>query len=143
MIFATLDAHLPHAPDIAAAAVAPGMLFAWCANMRLLAPAVEETFATELLRLRVREVKGSEVLVATGGALTSEMVNDDGRRFLADYHPRFDEDYRSVFGADVYAVADTWANYDELAPVLTRRLLGEPPRPAQGWTARLRSWFGR
>ncbi len=143
MIFATLDTHLPHAPDLAAAAVPPGLLFAWCANMRLLAPAVEEAFATELLRLRVREAKGSEVLVATGGELTSEMLNPDGQRFLGGYHTRFDDDYRDVFGADIYAVADNWASYDRLAPVLTRRLLGKPPGKSRSLGDRVRAWLGR
>ena len=36
-------------------------------------------------------------------------------------------DYASVFDLDPYLVEDTWVNYDKIAQLLTRELLGDIP----------------
>ena len=73
-----------------------------------------------ILRIRYREATGSELLTTCGGDLHSALFTEAGQRFLAAYYTRYMEDYRQVFGDDVYAVEDTWDNYAKLAPAITR-----------------------
>ncbi len=122
-----------------------GMLLAWCVNMRLIAEEVLAEHEQLVLRLRFEEASGSELLIACGGALDAALFNDEGRRFMNEFYPRYMDVYRGVFGEDCYAVRDTWSNYQKLAKVLTAEYLGPPPqaRSGKGVLARLSAWLRR
>lgn len=142
-----LDAHLGEAPDIAQASIPMGMLLAWCANMHLLSADALQTHERLILRLRFEDALGSELLIACGGALQRDLFNAEGQRFLDAYYPQYMAVFRSVFGEDFYSLADTWANYRRLAPVLTRAYLGEPgnarSKAAGGLLGRFTRWWKR
>ncbi len=72
----------------------------------------------------MQDAKGSELLMSVGGVLDAGLFTDRGQRFTESYYPRYMEDYRSTFGEDLYAVEDSWGNYDKIARVLTKELLG-------------------
>lgn len=143
-MYDTLDAHVARAGDLQHACIPLGMLLAWCANLRLLSEAVEQEHGALLLRIRVREVTGAVLFTACGGTLSDALLNREGQAFIAGYYPQYLQDYASTFGADIYAVEDTWSNYELLAPVLTRALLGNPrteAHPVRDWIGKVRSWW--
>ena len=108
MIYDDLDRHLPVAGAIERAAVPLGMYLAWCVNLQLTGRTLEDEAGSMLLRLRYREKTGSELLLAVcGGVLDAVDVEDD------------------------------WDHYDRLAPLLTRRYLGE----GRGTDRRGRRWW--
>lgn len=122
--FDDLGRHLAAAGSIDRAAVPLGMYLAWCANHQLLSPALQDHAGTLVLRVRFREVTGSELLVAgCGGCLGAEHLDAEGRAFTEAYYGRYLDDFRSIFGADPYGVRDDWDHYDRIAPLLTRQLM--------------------
>ena len=124
MIHDDVSRHLGEARTYDRAAVPLGIYVAWCANLQLLAPALAEQAAELVLRVRFREITGAELLiVGCAGVLADEHLNDEGQRFTAAYLPNYHDDFLAVFGDDPYAVKDDWANYDRIAPLLTRRLM--------------------
>lgn len=120
----SLEAHLAEAGSIERAAVPMAMYLAWCANLHLLAPGIQESHALVLTRLRYRDMTPSEFFTAcTNGHLEENLFGDEGAAFTADYYPRYLADFRDTFGGDPYAVADDWDHYDRIAAVLTRRFM--------------------
>jgi len=118
----SLDDHLALAGSIDRAALLPGMYLGWCARLGLVAPAFRVAHEQAILRLNYGEGSGVELLVSCGGTLHYEWLSAQGKTFTRHYYSRYLNDWQQVFGDDVYAVEDTWANYDRLAPVLTRAL---------------------
>ena len=62
----------------------------------------------------------------TEGRLTGEMLTAEGRGFTGAYYAPeygYPSDWRRAFGrrADRYAVPDSWATYDSIAPRIDRR----------------------
>ena len=124
MTYDDLDNHLPAAGSIDRAAVPLGMYLAWCANLGLLSTAFQQAHERLVLRLRYREITGSELLVAgCGGSLTSDVLSEAGCAFTRTYLSGFLADCRAVFGEDVYGVQDDWSQYDRIAPVLTKKYM--------------------
>lgn len=124
VVYDDLDHHLAAAGSIERACVPMGMYLAWCANLHLVSEQLQHSCETLLLRLRYREVTGSELLIAgCGGRLTSDCLNAHGRQFTDRYYASFFDDFRAVFGEDVYGVEDDWAHYDRLSGVLTRHYM--------------------
>ena len=116
--------HLPEAGSFDRAAVPLGMFVAWLAQHQLLSAGVSEAAGSLVTRVRLREVTGSELLLAgCGGVLEAEHLSAEGLAFTEHYYARFLDDFRATFGADVYAVADDWAHYDRLAPRITAALM--------------------
>lgn len=109
-----------------------GQLVAWAVNLRLVDEAAMLEHEGLLLRIRFREARGSELLVACGGDLARELFNADGQRFLDGYYDAYLGDYAQALGLgeDPYTAEEDWANYDKVAAVLTRRYMGGPPRRA-------------
>lgn len=125
MSYDSLDHHLTEAGSIERAAVPTGMYLAWCANLGLLSQAFEEAHHALVMRVRYREIKGSELLVAgCGGDLKPEHLSNAGREFTERYFSRYLEDFAQVFADDIYGVEDSWPNYDEIARLLTREYMG-------------------
>jgi len=134
MIYDDLDRHLPAAGSIEHAAVPMGMYLAWSVNLNLIGDELTEFAQQRILRVRYREITGSELLVADcGGALDSRWFNPTGVEFCDRYYPRYMDDYRRVFGDAIYAVSDDWDHYDQLAGLLTQRLYGEKSKAQTGW----------
>lgn len=125
MIYDDLDRHLELAGSIERAAVPMGMYLAWCANLQLVSPQLAADAGQLLLRVRYREVTGSQLLVAgCAGELHSRWLSEDGRRFTDGYYPQYLADFAGVFGEDVYSVQDDWDHYDRIAAVLTKHYMG-------------------
>ena len=52
-----------------------------------------------MLRVRYREVTGSELLIAGGaGRLDDTHLNEEGQRFTAAFYPAYLDDFRATFG---------------------------------------------
>jgi hypothetical protein len=136
LIYDDLSRHLAAAGSIERAAVPMGMYLAWCANLQLVSRRLVEEAEQLLLRVRYREVTGSELLVAgCAGELHSRWLSEEGRRFTNQYYPRYLDDFAAVFGGDVYDVKDDWAHYDEIAAVLTRAYMSRTRgrQPGRKW----------
>ena len=140
-----LDEHLAAAGDLAHACVPMGMLLAWCVNMQLISPALQQEHEHTILRLRFQEALGSELLVACGGNLQRTMFNAEGQRFLDDFYPRYMALFRQLFGDKPYAVAENWSNYQTLAAQLTRLYLGQPSQQKRsaGVLEKITGWLRR
>lgn len=118
-----------------------GMYIAWCANLQLVSQRLVEESGQLLLRVRYREVTGSELLVAgCAGELHSRWLSEAGRRFTDAYYPQYLADFAAVFGGDAYDVKDDWAHYDQIAAVLTRAYMRGAGRHGLGG-ARGRKWW--
>ncbi len=136
MLVDDIDAHLPAAGSIEKAAVPLGMFLAWCVNMRLTSAASAETEAL-VLRLRYREITGSELLIAGySGRLDRADFNSAGLNFVDKRYSGYLSLFADVFDGVVYEVKDDWPHYDRLAKPLTQLLLG--PLPA---AQRRRRWW--
>ena len=128
MIYDSLDNHLPSAGSIDRAAVPLGMYVAWCANLGLMSSEFDAAHHGLVVRVRYREVKGSELLVAgCGGDLRSEHLSADGQAFTERYYGRDLDDYRATFAGKVYEVDDSWDNYEQIAAVLTHAYMAPKP----------------
>ena len=139
MVYDALDNHLAEASDIAAAAVPMGMLLAWCASVHLLSAEFQQEHERTVLRVRMQEVPGSELLIAGGGDLRQAMFNQTGQAFLARYYPRYLSDFENTFGKR-YGVADNTGNYAKIAKVLTQAYMGKRST-GDGFAARIKRWF--
>jgi hypothetical protein len=72
---------------------------------------------------------GAFFLRLCDGKFTDEDLNDEGNAFAGAYFDlqkgKYIADYETIFGKDgptIYHVADTWENYDRIAPLLDDRL---------------------
>lgn len=104
-----------------------GMLLAWCVRMGIVSQALEQGHEQALLRLRMEEIKGSELLVAAGGDLTSAMFTAQGCAFMENHYADYPRLFRETFAVDedtMYEVKESWENYAKLAKQLTPLLLG-------------------
>lgn len=120
-----LSAHLDvaGAPDRAAMHI--GVFLAWCVNHDLISEVLKRQHSDLLLKVRVRELDGSELLLRTAaGQLHSELLSEAGQRFANNYYQDYLSDYAQALGLDPecpYGVEDSWSAYDLVAAVLTRR----------------------
>ncbi len=142
VVYDDIDHHISEAGSIERACVPMGMYLAWCANLHLISEQLQQSCETLLLRLRYREVTGSELLVAgCGGRLTSDCLNAQGRQFTDRYYAAFLDDFRAVFGEDIYGVADDWAHYDRLSRVLTRHYMAGAEKSRRRAGSRGSRWW--
>lgn len=136
-MYDNLDNHLAEAQDMAQAAVPMGMLLAWCASMHMLSAEYQQEHERAVLRVRMQEISGSELLIAGGGDLRREMFTEAGQKFLDRYYPRYLDDYLTTFG-QLYGIADNPGNYSKIAQVLTKAYLGKAA--STGLVSRLKRW---
>ena len=146
MVIDDLDRHMAEAGSIERAAMPLAIYFAWCGNLHLFNPAFQQEHERALLRLRYREISPAEFFTATtGGAIESTVMSDDGRAFTEAHYDDCLEDVRTTFGTDVSSVADDWAHYDLVAPLLTRRFMmaqrGETVSRDNGNSGRRARWW--
>ena len=144
-----LDRHMTAAGDVARAMVPMGMFMAWCGHLQLVSDAFQQAHETAVLRLRYRELTPAEFFAATThGGIDPADLNRQGRSFAQAYYPHYLDDFRSVFGADIYAVGDSWDRYDEIAPLLTKRFMkfregGRRSRDFSDRSGAVRKWWQR
>ncbi len=127
VIYDSIDEHLKLAGEFDKAAIPMGMFLAWALNLGLLRQELVRDHQQLITRVRMQDAKGSELLMALGGNLDETLFSERGNRFAGGYYPRYMTDYASVFDLDPYLVEDTWVNYDKIAQLLTRELLGDIP----------------
>ena len=127
VIYDSIDEHLKLAGEFDKAAIPMGMFLAWALNLGLLRQELVRDHQQLITRVRMQDAKGSELLMALGGNLDEILFSERGNRFAGGYYPRYMTDYASVFDLDPYLVEDTWVNYDKIAQLLTRELLGDIP----------------
>jgi len=82
----------------------------------------------ELGSLTRRAMTPGQFLLVCDGKFVDEMINDEANAFTAEYYDmdngQYLDDYEDLLGEDVpdlYHVADTWENFDRLAPVIAQR----------------------
>lgn len=142
MIVDDIDRHLPAAGSLEKASVPLGMFLAWCVNLGLTRDslghdALGKQAQDLIVRLKYREITGSELLVAgCAGQLHSRDLTSEGQQFVEGFYNEYMPLFTKVFGADVYAVKDDWTHYDKIAKPLTQRLLGSAAAGKQG-----KSWW--
>ena len=119
-----------------------GMFLAWAILRNLEGEFHREESAGALEEVRNRQMTGRDFLFkACDGRLWEEDLSEEGNAFAAHYYGadgqpgKYFDDYAEVLERDVpgtYYVADTWDNFDKLAPVIDRRFAEwkspEPPR---------------
>ena len=127
VIYDSIDEHLKLAGEFDKAAIPMGMYLAWALNLGLLRQELVREHQQLITRVRMQDAKGSELLMALGGNLDETLFSERANRFAGNYYPRYMIDYASVFGRDPYLVEDTWSNYDKIAKLLTKELLGDIP----------------
>ena len=148
MTYDDIDRHMEAAHKLDRAAIPLGMYVAWCANLQLLSREFTDAHAALVVRVRFREITGAELLVAgCAGSLDHWHLNEEGRRFTEAYLPHYLDDFRATFDGDPYAVNDDWDHYDQIARVLTRKLMiarqSEAARPAAVLGTTDQRWWRR
>ena len=114
-----------------AGATHTGMFLAWALLNGLAGEIHLDDFSKELERLRMRSMTpGQFFFDICDGKFTDEDLNEDGNAFAAVY---FDfgsggylKDYEGALAdglPSLYHVADTWENYDLLAPAIEKAFL--------------------
>ena len=112
-----------------AGATHTGMFLAWAFLAGFVGDIHIEDSREDLARLRERRITpGRFFLSICDGKFVDDDLNDEGNAFAAFYFDfekgSYMEDYEAAFGADVptlYHVADSWANFDRIAPVIGER----------------------
>ncbi|WP_368865414.1 DUF7832 domain-containing protein [Stenotrophomonas maltophilia] len=106
-----------------------GMYLAWLLLQGMANEELAEDAEEDLQALRERRTTpGRFLLEYSDGKFVDDLISDEANTFTAAYYDLEDgqylEDYEEQLGADVpdlYHVADTWENFDRLAPVIARR----------------------
>lgn len=106
-----------------------GMYLAWLLLQGMENEELAEDAEEDLQALRERRTTpGRFLLEHSDGKFVDDLISDEANTFTAAYYDLEDsqylEDYEEHLGADVpdlYHVADTWENFDRLAPVIARR----------------------
>jgi hypothetical protein len=121
-----------------------GMFLAWAVLNDLENEIHRQHSASALARLRRREITGRQFFEgACQGKFAEKDLNPKGNAFAQDYYaddagqrgPYFD-DYRKVLVAGLpsfWHVADTWANYDKIVPLISRRFAEWKSPPRKRW----------
>jgi len=110
-----------------------GMFLAWCILNNLQGEFHDKESADSLRKVRERSMTGRNFLSKEcDEKFWEEDLNDEGNRFAHAYYGNTPEDEGQNYFSDydrlfskglpsVYHLADTWENYDLIAPVITLR----------------------
>ena len=121
-----------------------GMFLAWAAQNDLLNDYHRQYSAELLARLRQRNLTGRQFFEAACKEQFAEKdLNVEGNAF-AEYYYRlpdgerglYFDDYKKALAAGLpsfWHVADTWQNFDRLAPVISRRFAEWKSPPKKRW----------
>ena len=134
-VYDSVDRHMADADAVDKAALAPGIFLAWCVNLGLESRELNEQHERAVLRLRYREITGSEFLVAAcGGVLDASALGENGRRFADNHYEAYLDALREFApGGEIYSLEDDWNLYDRMAAVLTRRYMGRQAPSTPWW----------
>lgn len=159
--------HMAAAGGIDRAAVPLGLFVAWLVNLDLVSRDFVRQHESAILRLKYRELSGSELLVgACAGRLCWGDLNARGCAFVEAFYPSYPETFAATFEAHIdphvrsaanselqsdadieigaaYLVADNWDNYDRISRVLTAQLMGGRPDEQQRRTGKPKSAPGK
>lgn len=111
-----------------------GMFLAWAIASALEGERHRLRAPSALEAVRARRMTGRAFVIAYCDAqFTAEDLSEEGNAFTAAYYGGDDPqagsylaDYEEALGRDLpslYHVADTWENYDRIAPLVARRYL--------------------
>jgi len=103
-----------------------GMFLTWSLLNGLDGSIWADEFPQDIPRLVKKEVTpGQFFMNFADEKFVDEMLNDEGNAFAeAYYNVSYLDDYESVLAANLptcYHVADSWANYDRLSPMIASR----------------------
>lgn len=104
-----------------------GMFLAWMVLHGLEGALHREEWPDALAELRARRISGRTFLMRQcDGALGENDMSAEGNAFAEAYYASdgYISDYKGALGGNMptlYHVADTWENYDRIAPVIDRR----------------------
>lgn len=122
------EGDLPRDLGVAQAYLPAGLFIAWCAQAGLLAADTLRDFADEVAAVQARSAPPCSLYRAFGGVFTDAHLSDEGVAFASAYFDMdrgaYLDDYIDCLCADLptaYHVADVWASYDTLAPVVDAR----------------------
>jgi hypothetical protein len=121
-----------------------GMFLAWATFNELENELHRQRSAEPLAKLRRREITGRQFYeAACQGKFAEKDLNPEGNAFAQFYYADevgqrglYFDDYRKVLVAGLpsfWHVADTWANYDRIAPVISRRFAEWKNPPRKRW----------
>ena len=121
------------APDRAAMHI--GVFLAWCVNHELISEQVRRRHEGLLIKVKLRELDGSDLLLRiAGGQLSEDLLSESGTKFARAYYRDYLGDYAAALGLDPehpYDVEDSWSVYDQIAPLLTRKHRDRQQSPAK------------
>ena len=121
-----------------------GMFLAWII-LHGLENAFHQQHSAELLaRVRRREITGRQFFEATcQGKFSERELSPEGNAFAESYYSDssgqrglYFDDYKKVLAARLpgfWHVADTWSNYEQLAPIIDRRYEAWKNPPRKRW----------
>ena len=115
-----------------------GMFVAWGIINGLVAQPHEKEWKDSMDAVRTRSITGRDFLFSRrDGKFLEQDLTPDGVAFVTRYYSKhYFKDYERALCAglpSIYHVADTWANYDKLAPVLDDRFAQWKNRGARRW----------
>jgi hypothetical protein len=121
-----------------------GMFLAWAVEHGLENDFHRQRSADALARLKLREITGRQFLeLACREQFAEKDLGPEGNAFAEHYYRdssgergAYFEDYRKTLAkglSSFWHVADTWINYDKLAPVVTRRYEEWKNPPRKKW----------
>ena len=140
-VLASVDDYLPDAGALDRALLPLGFVLAFCAQHGLLSQTFLQLRGEQLSSVRLQEGPVTALFAVHGGTLYVSDFSPRGLQFLQNYLPRLPEDFADLFGEDCYGIKDDWSNYQRLANVMIRHLLGQPKR--HGFWKRIQSELGR
>jgi len=105
------------------------MYLAWLLLQGMATEELAEDAEEDLQALRERSTTpGLFLLQCSDGKFVDDLISDEANTFTAVYYDlengQYLEDYEEQLGAEVpslYHVADTWDNFDLLAPAIAQR----------------------
>ncbi|MBL6813885.1 MAG: hypothetical protein ISQ65_01535 [Pseudomonadales bacterium] len=131
-VLASVDDYLPDAGSLDRALLPLGFVLAFCAQHGLLSQTFLQHRGEQLSSVRLQEGPVTALFAVHGGTLYASDFSPRGVQFLQNYLPRLPQDFAELFGEDCYGIKDDWSNYQRLANVMIRQLLGQP-RPTNLW----------
>jgi len=123
------DGDFPTELPAEAGATHIGMYVAWLLLQGMASEELAEDEKEDLQALRERSTTpGLFLLQCSDGKFVDDLISDEANAFTAVYYDlengQYLEDYEEQLGAEIpslYHVADTWENFDRLAPVIAQR----------------------
>lgn len=125
-VVATVDDYLQEAGALDKAMLPLGFFLAFCAQHRLLSQEFTQQRAEQLSAVRLQEGRVTALFAAHGATLYADDFTPQGLEFVRGYLPQLHADFAQTFEPDCFEIEDAWSNYQQLADVMIRHLLGQP-----------------